>query len=99
MFITKQHEDGATIIALSGRLDTITAPELQKEVESLDLKDHKVIIDCKELEYVSSAGLRVFLFAHKKLTSQGSSFAVRNVNETIMNVLELTGFNEIMTIL
>ena len=84
-------------MALSGRLDTVTAPEFEDSaMDDLDgVTD--LIIDLKDLEYMSSAGLRVMLALYKKMTVQGSMKVV-NVNDTIAEIFELTGFNDILNI-
>lgn len=84
-------------VALSGRLDTTTAPQLEAELkQSLDCVTG-LTMDFKELEYISSAGLRVLLCAQKAMMKQGEMI-VRNINETICEVFEVTGFSEILTI-
>ena len=95
--ITKKAEDSKICFALEGRLDTVTSPDLEKELkESLDgVKE--LVIDFEKLEYISSAGLRVLLSAQKVMNRQGSMKVV-NVNETIMEIFELTGFSDILTI-
>ena len=77
-------------VALSGRLDTNTSPDLEG-VASL-------AIDLADTQYVSSAGLRVFLFAHKELAKVGSGLTLRHPNEYIADVLDATGFTEILTV-
>lgn len=97
MTINKTEEGSTLILALEGRLDTTTAPELETKIkESLDGVE-KLILDMEELVYLSSAGLRVILGAQKKMNRQGS-MAVRYVNDTIMEVFEVTGFTDILTI-
>lgn len=98
MTITKNTENGVLTLALEGRLDTNTAPELEKEIGA-DLTDdvQTLILDLKELEYISSAGLRVLLAAQKKMNKQGNMI-VKNANEMIMDVFQLTGFIDILTI-
>ncbi len=94
----KKTADGTTLtLALEGRLDTVTAPQLEAELtESLDgVVD--LALDFAELVYISSAGLRVLLAAQKRMAKQGS-MVVRHVNETIMEVFEVTGFVDILTI-
>ena len=84
-------------IKLTGRLDTTTSPELEKELkDSLD-GITTLIIDMTELEYISSAGLRVLLSAHKIMSAQGSMKLV-NVNEIVQEVFDVTGFSDILTI-
>ena len=86
-----------TTIELVGRLDTTTAPALDKTINE-DIKDTKnLILDVKGLEYISSAGLRVLLGAQKKLQKVGS-MKVINVREEVMEVFEMTGFADILTI-
>ena len=86
-----------TIIKLVGRLDTTTAPDLDKTINQdiADVKD--LVIDIKGLQYISSAGLRVLLGAQKKMQKVGS-MKVTNVCEEIMEVFEMTGFTDILTI-
>ena len=91
-------QDGTTLeIALEGRLDTITAPELDQELKNSLRGITELILDFENLEYLSSAGLRVLLAAHKQMTRQGS-MVVRNVSEIVQEVLEVTGFTSILTI-
>ena len=86
-----------TIIKLVGRLDTTTAPALDKTINE-DLGDTKhLVLDVKELEYISSAGLRVLLSAQKKMQKVGS-MKVTNVREEVMEVFEMTGFADILVI-
>ena len=86
-----------TIIALVGRLDTTTAPVLDKTINS-DIEDTtNLVLDLKGLEYISSAGLRVLLGAQKRMQKIGS-MKVANVCEAVMDVFEMTGFADILTI-
>ena len=86
-----------TTIEIVGRLDTITAPKLDKTI-SEDITDVKnLVFNFKGLEYISSAGLRVLLGAHKKMQKIGSMKLV-NVREEVMEVFEMTGFSDILTI-
>ena len=86
-----------TIIKIAGRLDTTTAPALDKTI-SEDIADtKKLVLDVKELEYISSAGLRVLLGAQKKMQKIGS-MKVINVCEEVMEVFEMTGFADILVI-
>ena len=86
-----------TAIELAGRLDTTTAPALDKTINE-DLGDTKnLVLDLKGLEYISSAGLRVLLGAQKKMQKVGS-MKVKNVCEDVMEVIEMTGFADILTI-
>ena len=97
MTIEKTITGTAAVLKIIGRLDTTTAPELEATVDGCiaGLKD--LVMDCSELEYVSSAGLRVILKAQKLMNAQGT-MKVMNVNETIMEVFEITGFADILNI-
>lgn len=84
-------------IALEGRLDTMTAPELEAELKrSLDGAE-SLIMDFSKLDYISSAGLRVLLSAHKTMSGR-KGMKIQNVNEIIQEVFEVTGFSDILTI-
>ena len=97
MTIEKKINGESVTFIVSGRLDTQTAPELEKELDaSLDgLKD--LTFDMTNLEYVSSAGLRVILKAQKAMNAQGS-MKLTGVNDSIMEVFDITGFLDILTI-
>ena len=97
MDIVCNAKDGRLDIELHGRLDTTTAPQLETVIDGNLDGLRELALDFKELEYVSSAGLRVLLGAQKKMNRQGS-MEVRNVNDTIMEVFEITGFVDILTI-
>ena len=97
MTIKKELNGKDLAVAIEGRLDTITAPELEAELKaSLDGVD-KLTLDFSKLEYISSAGLRVLLSTQKRMNTQGS-MTLKNVNDTIMEIFEVTGFNDILTI-
>ena len=86
-----------TIVRISGRLDTITAPALDKTINEEIGDTQNLILDMKSLEYISSAGLRVLLGAQKKMQKIGS-MKVINVCEEVMEVFEMTGFADILVI-
>ena len=87
----------ATTIEVAGRLDTVTAPLLDKAINE-DIKDVKhLILDIKDVAYISSAGLRVLLSAQKKMQKVGS-MKVKNVCPEVMEVFEMTGFADILVI-
>lgn len=93
--IKKNQEE--TIIEILGRLDTITAPALDKTINE-DIGDPKnLVLDVKGVEYISSAGLRVLLNAQKKMQATGT-MKVINVCEEVMDIFEMTGFADILTI-
>ena len=86
-----------TILEITGRLDTTTAPVLDKTINE-ELKDvENLVLDVKGLEYISSAGLRVLLNAQKKMQKVGS-MKLKNVSEAVMDVFEMTGFADILVI-
>ena len=91
-------KDGETLcVALEGRLDTVSSPELEaclrEDLPGMTL----LVLDFEKLDYISSAGLRVLLQAHKRMNGQGR-MVLRNVGESILEIFEVTGFTEILTI-
>ena len=92
----KMNNESATLI-VSGRLDTQTAPELENELDSVLSGLKELTFDFANLEYVSSAGLRVILKAQKAMNAQGS-MKLTGVNDSIMEVFDITGFLDILTI-
>lgn len=97
MTIEIKKQDKETVIEIGGRLDTITAPALEKTIgENID-SSRTLILDFKSLEYISSAGLRVLLGAQKKIQG-GGAMKLTGVCEDVMEVLEMTGFTDILTI-
>lgn len=97
MEIKKEKNGNELTIFVIGRLDTTTAPQLDAELKQSISGVEKLVLDFKNLEYLSSAGLRVLLSAQKVMNKQGE-MVVRNVNETISEIFEVTGFVEILTI-
>ena len=97
MTIEKKVNGSALEIALEGRLDTMTAPELEKELNAALGSADSLVLDFSKLEYISSAGLRVLLSAHKAMSAKGG-MKVTNVNEIVQEVFEVTGFAEILNI-
>lgn len=92
-------KNGSTLLlAPEGRLDTLTAPQLEAAVKENLADAASLTFDFEKLEYVSSAGLRVLLSAEKAMNAKGGSMKVCRVNETIMEVFEVTGFSDILTI-
>ena len=89
--------DKEVIIEVTGRLDTVTAPSLDNFIKEEVRYDNHLVLDLKNLEYISSAGLRVLLSAQKKLQNDGS-MKVINVCEEVMEVFEITGFTDILVI-
>lgn len=97
MKIDKVLNDTELILTLSGRLDTTTAPELEAELKASMDGVASLVIDFAALEYISSAGLRVLLSAQKIMNKQGK-LVIRHANETILEVFEVTGFTDILTL-
>lgn len=97
MTIDKMIEEKKLTITLTGRLDTTTAPQLETELKQNISGVEVLILDFSGLEYLSSAGLRVLLSAQKVMNRQGSMI-VKNVNEIIMEIFEVTGFVDLLTI-
>ncbi|MBQ6061948.1 MAG: STAS domain-containing protein [Clostridia bacterium] len=97
MTITKNMNGTTLEIALEGRLDTMTAPELDTELNRNMPASESLVLDFSKLDYISSAGLRVLLSAHKVMSCKGG-MKVTNVNEIVQEVFEVTGFSDILTI-
>ncbi|GFI68898.1 putative anti-sigma factor antagonist BtrV [Lachnospiraceae bacterium] len=97
MKITKTQNGNSLYLALEGRLDTNTAPELEASIKGSVDGVEELTIDMEALDYLSSAGLRVLLGAQKIMNKQGS-MRVTHVNDTIMDIFEVTGFADILTI-
>ena len=97
MNILKTSEGTKLTLALEGRLDTTTAPQLEAEVKGALAGVTQLVLDFSQLEYLSSAGLRVLLAAQKLMNKQGE-MVIRHVNETIAEVFEVTGFSDILTV-
>ena len=97
MNIAKTLEDKKLTISIDGRLDTSTAPELDEELKaSLDGVE-ELVMDFSGMEYISSAGLRVLLSAQKVMNAQGEMI-VTGANDTVMEIFDITGFTDILTI-
>ncbi len=97
MTITKEKNGSAVLVALEGRLDTMTAPELEEELNRSMPEADTLTLDFSKLDYISSAGLRVLLSAHKTMSAKGG-MKIIHVNEIVGEVFEITGFIDILTI-
>ncbi len=97
MEIIKNLNGDTLNVKIIGRLDTTTAPSLESELKTSLADVKKLVLDFESLEYVSSAGLRVILANQKVMAKQGE-MVITNVNETIMEVFDVTGFVDILTI-
>ena len=97
MTITKTQNGSALSIALEGRLDTMTSPELEAVLKDVLPEAETLTMDFSKLDYISSAGLRVLLSAHKAMAPKGG-MTIQNVNEIVGEVFDVTGFSDILTI-
>ena len=95
--ITKKVEEKNAVLLLEGRLDTVTAPQLEETLLAIYPQLSELTFDLEKLEYISSAGLRVLLSAQKTMNEQGT-MTVINVNEDINDVFEVTGFADFLNI-
>lgn len=93
----KTKSEGSTLtISVSGRVDTVTAPELEAGLKFGDAKC--VVLDIAEVPYMSSAGLRLLLTSHKEMVAKGGEFKIVNVQPSVSEVLSITGFADILNI-
>lgn len=97
MEIIKTINGNEATIALTEKLDTTSAPQLEEELKTLLPGKEKIIFDFEKLDYLSSAGLRILLNTQKVMSKQGCMI-IRNVNDVIMDVFDMTGFSSILTI-
>lgn len=97
MEINISHGD-AFVIALVGRLDTVTSKELLERYAKEEVTEDLVIIEMKDLQYISSAGLRAFLAIKKELADKGKSLEIHNLNDICKEVFKVTGFGNILTV-
>ena len=97
MKINKTTENNTIILAVEGRIDTTTAPQLEAEVKSSTESAECIVIDFSKVEYISSAGLRVLLSGHKLMNAKGGLKLI-NVSEDIMEIFDVTGFTDILNI-
>ncbi len=95
--VEKKLEEDKLYVSVEGRLDTITSPDLEREINDSIEGVKELTLDFDKLEYISSSGLRVLLAEQKVMNKQGSMKLI-NVNDTIMEIFEVTGFTDILTI-
>ena len=96
--ISKETEGTSLKLSLEGRLDTQTAPDLESTVSSSLEGITELIFDIKDLQYISSAGLRVLLSAQKSMNNAAGKMIIKNVSEEVMEIFDVTGFTSILTI-
>ena len=93
-----EKKDGKVEVAVSGRIDNNTTPQLEEavtpEIDGVD----ELVFDFRDLQYISSAGLRLLLMIQKKMNANGKKFVITNVNDFVMEVFEITKFKDILTI-
>ena len=95
--ITKTNENGVLTVFLEGKMDTGTTPQVASAIETDAESAEALVLDMKDLKYISSAGLRLLLSLHKKMAVKGG-MTLKNVNETNMEILDFTGFTDILNI-
>lgn len=99
MEITTATRDGATILSIAGRIDTATAPALEKAInKEIDNGNRKILLNFSSVSYISSGGLRVLLATAKKLKSPGDKYALCSLAAEVNKILKLAGFNTIFSI-
>jgi len=99
MTLNKKLEGTTLTVKVEGRLDTLTAPELETALEDNYSNVKKLVLDLEKLDYISSAGLRAVLGAQKRMAKQEGNMEVIHVNKMVMDVFEVTGFTDILNIL
>ncbi|MCR5067628.1 MAG: STAS domain-containing protein [Erysipelotrichaceae bacterium] len=97
MEIIKNREDNNFEVAIIGRLDTVSSPQLQSELDEITPEAESIVLNLRDLEYISSAGLRVILLLKKAMDQKGT-LVLKNVSETVMSILDVTGFSTILNI-
>ncbi len=98
MTISETRNESTIKLAVEGRIDTNTSPELQRSILQAFQKGNEVIVDLAQVDYVSSAGLRALLIGQKTASSKGGSMKLTNVCEAVMKVFAMTGFAQMLTI-
>ena len=96
--IVKNIGEEKTEVVLKGRLDTVSAPELEKEIGDVLPLTSELTLNLEELDYISSAGLRIVLAMQKAMMAKDGKMTLTNVNRTVMDIFEITGFSDILTI-
>ena len=94
----KTVENGTAIFELSGYLDSSTSPGFEQELQSVFDEKLNLVLSCEQLEYVSSAGLRVFLMAYKKADANDTRFSLRSLKPEVREVIDMVGFSDILEI-
>lgn len=98
MTVEKELKGTEILIKVAGRIDTVTAPDFEKEISAVFDGKQNLSLDFEQVEYISSTGLRILIAIHKKAQACGGSFVLKNTNDIVSEVLETTGFSEILAI-
>ncbi|WP_223165967.1 STAS domain-containing protein [Methanobrevibacter millerae] len=98
MNISKNYNEKELTLTVEGRIDTITSKELEKEINDEIGNFDSLILDFTDLEYISSAGLRVLIATQKKLKADNIPFVIKNINDTINEIFRMSGFDKILKI-
>ncbi len=99
MEINVKKKDSISVVALSGRLDTTNYGDLEKKLfELIDNKEIKIVVDCSNLEYVSSSGLRIFLMGLKRINAADGRFVLCDLQDNIKEIFEISGFSTVFEI-
>ena len=98
MNIVKNYNEKELMLSIDGRIDTITSQELDKEINGELGNFDSLIMDFANLEYISSAGLRVLIATEKKLKASNTPFVIKNVNDTVGEIFRMSGFDKILKI-
>lgn len=99
MKVEISQKDNQVLVAVEGRVDTLTSSDFEKQLSPyFSMQDIELVLDCAAMEYISSAGLRVVLMAHKNISARAGRFAIRHLNSEVRSVFDMTGFSRILTI-
>ena len=99
MIVTTSQLNNYEVIHVSGRVDTMTAPKFESDVLAvIDQGASRIVVDCRELEYISSSGLRVFLVAQKKMLGLGGTLKLAALQPPIQEIFDISGFSQIFSI-
>ena len=98
MTVTTDIENKKMTAVIDGRLDALTSPELESKLKDIPAGITELNLDLKDTEYVSSAGLRIILSLHKRMTKSSGTLYISNVNESVKEIFDITGFSDILDI-
>ena len=99
MKVEISQKDNQVLVAVEGRVDTLTSSDFEKQLSPyFSMQGIELVLDCAAMEYISSAGLRVVLMAHKHISNKSGSFVIRHLNSEVRSVFDMTGFSRILAI-